>query len=224
MQESNKAIALSVVMITLNEEGSIARVVEGIKAVAPEAEVLVVDSSTDHTAEIATGSGCRVIRQLPAQGYGPALAQALHAARGSVIVTMDCDDTYPCEAIPRLVEKIQSGYDLVSASRLAHRPKAMPLMNYIANLAFARLAGIICGANVSDVHTGMRAYRKSLIDSFPFDGNGMALPVELAVGPIRSGFKHAEISIEYFERTGRSKLQPLEGTYWTLKRLWKWRQ
>ena len=224
MQEPIREIALSVVMITLNEEGSISRVVEEIKAVDPDAEIVVVDSSTDRTAQIATQLGCTVIRQFPAQGYGPALAQALRAARGKVIVTMDCDDTYPAAAISRLVEKIESGYDLVSASRLAHRPKAMPLMNYFANLIFGRLASIICGAQVSDVHTGMRAYRKTLIDSFPFDGNGMALPVELAVGPIRSGFKHGEISIEYFERTGRSKLQPLKGTYWTLRRLWKWRQ
>ncbi len=216
--------ALSVVMITLNEEGSIRSVVEQIRAVVEKAEILIVDSSNDGTAAIASELGCRVISQVPAQGYGPALGMALNNASGEVIVTMDCDNTYPAEAIPRLVQEIEAGFDLVSASRLVSRPQAMPLANYIANVIFARLAGIVCGVVTTDVHTGMRAYRKSLIESFKFDSAGMALPVELLVGPVREGYKYKEISIEYLERIGTSKLRPIEGTYWTLRRLWKWRR
>ena len=165
-----------------------------------------------------------MIRQHPAQGYGPALALALREAVGEIIVTMDCDNTYPAQAIVELVKLIGDGYEIVSASRLVTRPKAMPTSNYIANVIFAQLAGIICGVKTTDVHTGMRAYRKSLIQTFKMDPNGMALPVELLVGPVSQGYKYKEIGIEYFERTGQSKLQPLPGTYWTLKRLWKWRR
>ncbi len=217
-------IALSVVMITLNEQDSIASVVRKIREVVKPAEILIVDSSNDRTAEIASTLGCRVIRQHPAQGYGPALGLALREAVGDIIVTMDCDDTYPAQAIVELVHLIESGYEIVSASRLVSRPKAMPALNYVANVIFARLAGIICGIRTTDVHTGMRAYTKSLIHDFNFDPHGMALPVELLVGPVRQGYKYKEIGIEYFERTGQSKLQPLPGTFWTLKRLWKWRR
>ncbi|MBI2811088.1 MAG: glycosyltransferase family 2 protein [Candidatus Melainabacteria bacterium] len=217
-------VALSVVMITLNEQDSIRSVVESIREVIEPGEILIVDSSADKTAEIATTLGCRVIRQLPAQGYGPALALALKEAVGDIIVTMDCDNTYPARAIIELVNLVEDGYEIVSASRLVSRPTAMPASNYIANVIFARLAGIICGVKTTDVHTGMRAYRKSLIQTFEFDPNGMALPVELLVGPVSKGYKYKEINIEYFERTGQSKLQPLPGTYWTLKRLWKWRR
>lgn len=216
--------ALSVVMITLNEEDSIDSVVNNIKTVIEPLEILIVDSSTDSTADKAAALGCRVIRQFPARGYGPALAIALKEALGDVVITMDCDNTYPTEAIPILWNSIMDGYDLVSASRMIVRPKAMPWQNYLANLLFAKLAGIICGVKTTDVHTGMRAYRKSLLDNFSFDAEGMALPVELLVGPATQGFKLKEIAIEYFERTGNSKLQPLPGTYWTLKRLWKWRR
>ncbi len=217
-------IALSVVMITLNEQDAISSVVEKIRKVIEPGEILIVDSSNDKTAEIASTLGCRVIRQHPAQGYGPALAIALREAVGEIIVTMDCDDTYPAQAIIELVNLIEDGYEIVSASRLVSRPKAMPASNYIANVIFARLAGIICGVKTTDVHTGMRAYRKSLIQTFDFDPKGMALPVELLVGPVSQGYKYKEIGIEYFERTGQSKLQPIPGTYWTLKRLWKWRR
>lgn len=216
--------ALSVVMITLNEQEAISSVVQNIRKVTEPVEILIVDSSSDKTAEIAAALGCRVIRQHPAQGYGPALGLALKEAVGDVIVTMDCDDTYPPQAIIELMELIQAGYEIVSASRLVSRPEAMPASNYLANVIFARLAGIICGVKTTDVHTGMRAYRKSLIQKFDFDPHGMALPVELLVGPVSLGYKYKEIGIEYFERTGKSKLQPLPGTYWTLKRLWKWRR
>jgi glycosyltransferase involved in cell wall biosynthesis len=217
-------LALSVVMITLNEEAAITSVVKEIRDVIEPTEILIVDSSNDNTADLAAALGCRVIRQYPAQGYGPALALALKSAVGDVIITMDCDNTYPAGAIIELMQHIESGYDIVSASRILHRPKAMPPGNYIANVIFAQLAGVICGIKTTDVHTGMRAYRKSLLNDFKFDAEGMALPVELLIGPVSQGYKLKEIGIDYFERTGQSKLRPIQGTYWTLKRLWKWRR
>lgn len=217
-------VALSVVMITLNEEQSILTVVNQIRAVEEDCEILIVDSSSDQTATIAESLGCKVIRQFPPKGYGPALELALISAAGETIITMDCDNTYPVEAIKQLLWEIEQGYDLVSASRLFNRPKAMPISNYVANILFAKLAGVICGVKTTDLHTGMRAYRRTLIHSFKFDANGMALPVELLVGPALQGYKYKEIPIDYFERTGTSKLRPIEGTYWTLKRLWKWRR
>src|SRR2546430_15532117 len=106
-----KSPAISVVMITLNEEGAIAKVVNDIRAAVPDAEILIVDSSTDRTADIARSLGCRVVEQLPPRGYGPAMDAALKSAAGDVIVTIDCDDTYPAEVIPDLVRKLQEGYD-----------------------------------------------------------------------------------------------------------------
>jgi glycosyltransferase involved in cell wall biosynthesis len=208
--------ALSVVMITLNEEAAVASVVKKIRQVIKPTEILIVDSSTDKTANIAASLGCRVIRQYPAIGYGPAV--------GDVIVTLDCDDTYPADAIIELLQHIEAGYDIVSASRIMRRPRAMPAGNYIANVIFAKLAGVICGIKTSDLHTGMRAYRKSCLENFQFDAEGMALPVELLIGPVCLGYRFKEIGIDYYERTGQSKLRPIQGTYWTLKRLWKWRR
>lgn len=219
-----RSLALSVVMITLNEERAIRDVVDGIRQACTPDEILIVDSSTDQTAEIARDLGCRVIRQMPPQGYGMALSLALKNAKADVIVTMDCDNTYPATAINELSGLIESGYDLVSASRLFNRPKSMPIGNYCANVTFALLASIVCGVKTTDVHTGMRAYRKVIFDSFEYDPKGMALPVELLIGPVSQGWKYKEIGIDYFDRIGQSKLRPLEGTYWTLKRIWKWRR
>jgi glycosyltransferase involved in cell wall biosynthesis len=215
--------SVSVMMLTLNEEKAIEKVVKDIRRVCADCEIIVVDSSTDRTPELAEALGCRVIRQFPPKGYGLAFDAGLQAATGDVIITLDCDDTYPVENIPVLLAKIQDGYDVVSASRLPCRPATMPLSNYIANWMFAKLSWAICGVTTTDVHTGMRAYTKQLVKDFKYDPIGMALPVELYLGPVRAGYKCTEIFIDYKDRIGDSKLIPIPGGIWTLKRIWKFR-
>jgi glycosyltransferase involved in cell wall biosynthesis len=214
----------SIVMITLNEEAAIAKVVCDIRRSNPQAEIVVIDSSKDRTAEIATELGCKVIKQFPPKGYGPAMHQALTSASKDYIITMDCDDTYPVEAINLLLNKINEGYDLVSASRLGKRPENMPIANYIANWLFARFAQVICGIKCTDVHTGMRIYKKSLLEKLPYQPQGLALPVELQVGPASLGYRCTEIFIDYRPRIGESKLQRVASTVWTFKRIWRWRK
>jgi len=215
---------LTVSMITLNEERAVAKVVGDIRRVAPDAEIFLVDSSSDHTAEIGQELGCRVFKQFPPKGYGPAMDRAVRDASGEIVITLDCDDTYPVEAIPKLVHLIDDGWDLVNATRLAKRPKAMPLSNYIANRVFAWTARLLHGIRTTDVHSGMRAYRKSMIDRVPWDPNGPALPVDMLIVPYRMGFRVTEIPIEYRERIGASTLQRFRSTMWTFRRLWRARK
>jgi glycosyltransferase involved in cell wall biosynthesis len=217
-------VKLTVSMITLNEERAVEKVVRDIRRVAPEAEILLVDSSRDRTAEIAEGLGCRVIKQFPPKGYGPAMDRAVREASGDVVVTLDCDDTYPVESIPHLVSLVEGGADLVNATRLAKRPKAMPFPNYLANRVFAWTARLVHGLRTTDVHSGMRAYRKSMIDALEWDPNGPALPVDMLVLPFRRGYKVVEVPIEYRERIGASTLQRFKSTMWTFRRLWRARR
>jgi glycosyltransferase involved in cell wall biosynthesis len=211
---------LTVAMISRNEEGAIAKVMEDIRRAAPEAEVLLVDSSTDRTAEIAESLGARVIKQLPPRGYNAAMDLALRSASGRAVVTMDCDDTYPAERIPEMARMIlDEGYDLVDASRLEGRPENMPLINYLANFGFALAASAVFMKRLTDLHSGMRAYRKSMIDQLKFDIHGTALPVELLLLPIHRGYRTTSIFIDYRERVGESKMQPLQSAWWTLKRI-----
>lgn len=215
---------LTVAMITLNEERAVEKVVNDIRGVVPHAEILLVDSSRDRTAEIAQRLGCRVIKQFPPKGYGPAMDRAVREAAGDIVVTLDCDDTYPVAEIPHLVDLIDEGADLVNATRLAKRPKAMPLANYIANRVFAWTARLLHGLRTTDVHSGMRAYRKSMIDAVQWNPNGPALPIDMLVIPFRRGFKVVEVPIEYRERIGASTLQRFKSTVWTFKRLWRARR
>lgn len=213
---------LSVVMISMNEEEAIGTVVRKIRESVPEAEILLVDSSSDKTPTIAESMGVRVIRQYPPQGYGRAMETALRSASGDVVVTLDCDDTYPEEMIPEVADLVlNDGYDLVDCSRLKSKPKAMPWFNYIANKGFALTASILFMKHLTDLHSGMRAYRKSMLDKLEFDANGAALPVELLLRPLVSGYKVKEVFIEYRERVGETTMRPLESAFWTAKRIVK---
>jgi glycosyltransferase involved in cell wall biosynthesis len=215
---------VTVSMITLNEERAVAKVVKDIRRVVPAAEIFLVDSSSDRTAEVAQQLGCRVLKQFPPKGYGPAMDRAVRDASGDVVVTLDCDDTYPVEAIPRLVAMIDEGWDLVNTTRVAKRPQAMPFSNFVANRVFAIGARLLHGIKTTDVHSGMRAYRKSMIDALQWDANGPALPVDMLIVPYRMGFRVTEVPIEYRQRIGTTTLQRFKSTLWTFRRLWRARK
>ncbi len=207
-------------MITKNEEQAVGKVIEEIQKVAPGAEILIVDSSADRTAEIAQGMGARVIRQFPPRGYGPAMELVLRSAKGEVVVTMDCDNTYPADQIiPFATAIVQEGYDLVEGCRLREKPQNMPWVNYLGNYLFALLASVLFGRRIRDLHSGMRAYRKTMIDLLSFRAQGAALPVELLLKPMVHGFKVKFVDIDYKHRIGVSKMNPLDTSLWTLKRI-----
>ena len=212
--------SLTIAMITLNEEKAVERVIHEIRRAAPAAEILLVDSSRDATPHIAAALGARVIRQFPPKGYGPAMDLALRSASGAVVVTLDCDDTYPADRIPELVRLVlEEGYDIVDASRLRAKPAAMPWLNYVANYGFALLASILFFRRITDLHSGMRAYRKSILDSLVYKPEGAALPVELLLRPIKLGLNVKTVFIDYRARIGESTMLPLPSAWWTLKRI-----
>jgi len=211
---------LTVAMITRNEEKAIGKVIADLQRIVPGAEILVVDSSSDATPEIAERLGARVIRQFPPQGYGPAMDKALRSGVGKVVVTLDCDDTYPADQIPNFARMVlEEGYDLVDGSRLKTKPEAMPWINYLANFGFAAIASVLFFRRLTDLHSGMRAYRKSMIDELQYQAKGAALPVELLLQPIKMKKRVAVVFIDYRERIGSSTMVPLQSAWWTLKRI-----
>jgi glycosyltransferase involved in cell wall biosynthesis len=215
---------ISVAMITMNEERAVARVIEDIRAAmgSAEYEIVLVDSSKDQTAVIAERMGARIIRQFPPQGYGRAMGRVLQESRGDVVVTLDCDGTYPADEIPRIADMVLKGEcDLVNASRLEKRPSSMPFANYLANWLFAVTGWLAVGIKSTDLHSGMRAYSREIIERVEFDPNGPALPVELLLKPALLGFRVKEIFIPYGERIGETTLHRFTSTIWTFRRIWR---
>ena len=201
---------VSVVMGSYNEREAIGPVLDDIeKATDGEAEVVVVDGSSDGTADIARDYGATVIEQEP-QGYGYAVCEALLSASNPVRITTDCDGTYPMERIPDFLDLINEGYDVVSGDRLYHGAETMPTMNRFGNYAFAALASVLGGDHMHDVTTGMRAYREEVIEGITWTEN-TGLSAELLIRPTMRGYEIREEPIAYDERLGETKLDPFSG-------------
>ena len=161
-----------------------------------------------------------MLRQFPPRGYGPAMERALLAPERDIVVTLDCDGTYPADRLAELVARIRAGADIVGASRIDRgHPESMPWPNYVANVAFNLLASVLFGRRIHDIHTGMRAYRRRLLHAIAWDPQGPALPVELLLAPVRLGYTVEEFSIPYHERLGETTLNRWSSTTWTIRRV-----
>ena len=160
---------ISVAMITMNEEKAVARVIEDICDAlhGREYEIVIVDSSRDATPAIAAGQGARVIRQFPPKGYGRAMGRVLQECHGDVVVTLDCDGTYPASEIPYLADMVLSGRMRSGQCFASRTPSRRPCRwpNYLANWLFAVTGRLLVGVKSTDLHSGMRAYSRRVIQA-----------------------------------------------------------
>jgi glycosyltransferase involved in cell wall biosynthesis len=207
------ALQISVVIPCLDEEAAVGRVVdqawEGIERSGRTGEVIVVDNgSTDRSADIASEHGATVVVE-PRRGYGRAYLTGIEHARGDSIVMADADGTYPVERLGDFVDALDSGKDLVLGSRFEGRihEGAMPWSNrWIGNPILTGLLNRLFGIRVSDAHCGMRAVRRSALRRLDLHSTGMEFASEMVFKAGRRNFEVGEIPIDYFPRTGESKL------------------
>ena len=197
---------ISFVLPTLNEEKAVGKVIDDIRRYLPgDTEVLVVDCSTDRTREIATSLGAKVIDQDP-RGHGNALRKGIASVTGDIILTSDCDDTYPISMAPELVRLIvEEGYDIISGNRIHRRNRAMPLSNRLGNMLFACLVRVLYWIPTSDVTTGMFAMRRGVRDVIDWQTN-LAFPAETIIKANRAGLRWRQVKIQYNDRIGEVTL------------------
>lgn len=201
---------VAVVMATYNESAAIETVLRDIERVTDgRAEVVCVDSSSDGTPDVAKAHGATVVKQEP-QGYGVAVREAILTPNRPVIMTTDCDDTYPMDRIPDFLDAINQGFDVVSGDRLSLGPETMPRMNRFGNHLFAWLTTLLTGTRVHDTTTGMRAYRREVVRAIEWTEN-TGLSAELLIRPLMRGYAVKEVSIAYSERAGETTLDPITG-------------
>lgn len=204
---------ISVVIPCLNEEAAVGRVVdralEGIRRSGRTGEVIVVDNgSTDASAAIAAAHGARVVVE-PRRGYGSAYLAGLDEARGRYVVMGDADETYPLQELASFVERLEAGDALVIGSRFdgTIHEKAMPFLNrFVGNPILTGMLNLLFGVKVSDAHCGMRAVRRDALPALDLHSTGMEFASEMVFKAYRRGLPVSEIPIDYYPRTGESKL------------------
>jgi glycosyltransferase involved in cell wall biosynthesis len=196
-------LELSVVMPCLNEERTlpvcIGKALDTMRQHGIRGEVVIVDNgSTDRSVVVAREHGARVVHQ-PLKGYGNALRKGFAEARGRFIIMGDCDDSYDFRDIPRFVERLRGGAELVMGNRL-HRegikPKAMPWLHQrIGNPGLTWFLNVLFRTNSGDVYCGMRGMRKDAVERMNLQMPGMELAPEMVIKSTLAGLKVDEIPI-----------------------------
>ncbi len=213
--EQQVATGVSVVIPCLNEEESIAAVIdaaqEGLKRAGLPGEIIVVDNGcTDRTPEIARAKGARVVRERR-RGYGAAIRRGFAEARHSILVMGDGDLTYDFSELDRFAHPIRDGRaDFVIGNRMKDiRPGSMPhLHRYVGNPLLSMLLRLLFGSHtVRDAHCGLRAIRRDAYESLRCITTGMEFASEMVIAAIRNNLRIIELDIAYHPRVGDSKLR-----------------
>jgi len=200
---------VSVVLPARNESAPIGGVVMQIRALLPEAEVIVVDDgSSDSTGEAAAEAGARVICHPYSKGNGAAIKSGARAATGDVIVFMDADGQHDPTDITTLLARLAEGYDMVVGAR---QPGSQASIGRgIANRFYNRLATYMTGHKVADLTSGFRAVRAAKFREFLYLlPNGFSYPTTSTMAFFRAGYSVAYEPIHAAKRVGKSHLRPL---------------
>jgi glycosyltransferase involved in cell wall biosynthesis len=196
-------VEYSIVIPTLNEEPVIGSVIDRIPPrVRSRAEVILVDASTDRTAEIARSRGVRVIRS-EKRGKGHQLKLGMRHASGKILVMMDGDGEHPPEYIPRMIKKLNRGYDVVVGTRTRRSKKRNVLIRVIYSLYLPVIRGLFKGAGVSFRGTplsGFRCMRREVWELISPVDDEFLLETEMNVKMKERALRFAEVHIPFVER------------------------
>jgi glycosyltransferase involved in cell wall biosynthesis len=182
---------VSIVLPARNESSSLQVLLPAIRRLLPEAELIVVnDGSDDDTASIASHHGARVVSNPYPKGNGAAIKLGARNATGELLVFMDADGQHLPSDIPRLIEKLDNGYDMVVGSRdgagQASRHRGM------ANAFYNRLASWMVGHEVKDLTSGFRVVRREKFMEFLYLlPNGFSYPTTITMAFFRAGYSVA---------------------------------
>jgi glycosyltransferase involved in cell wall biosynthesis len=203
---------VSVVIPCLNEEEHIEECVTRAHDALADAgltgEVIVADNdSDDRSAERAAAAGARVIHE-PRRGYGSAYLAGFAAAQGEYIVMLDADLTYDFAEIPRFVDQLDDGAQLVMGDRMDNiQPGAMPwLHRYVGNPVLSGVLNLFFRTGIRDAHCGMRALRRDVLPQLDLRTTGMEFASEMVIRASKEKLDIREFPIEYHPRAGESKL------------------
>jgi glycosyltransferase involved in cell wall biosynthesis len=202
---SSGEVEVSVVMPCLNEadtlESCIRKAQQSLHDHNIQGEVIVADNgSSDGSQAIASRLGARVV-PIAQRGYGNALMGGIGAAQGKFVIMGDSDDSYDFREIPKFVEKLREGFDLVQGCRLPSgggklMPGAMPwLHRWLGNPLFSLLVRHMFWAEIHDVYCGMRGFAKEHYIGLDQRCTGMEFATEMILKSSLAGAKIAEVPI-----------------------------
>ncbi|MBV9947359.1 MAG: glycosyltransferase, partial [Myxococcales bacterium] len=201
---------LSIVVPALNEELTIGDFVDwctqGMASAGVRGEVLIIDSSTDRTAEIALSKGARVLRA-PKRGLGRAYIDSLPFIRGRYLLLGDCDCTYDFREIKPFVERFRQGAEFIMGSRFRGyiEPGSMPALHrYLGTPVTTWILNVLFSSRFSDIHCGMRGITRAAFERMGLRSQSWEYASEMVLKSVHMRLRTEEVPIRFLkDREGR---------------------
>ncbi len=214
------SVSVSVIVPVYNEELNILSTIDRLqKALAVSDlnafEIIVVnDGSNDQTAQKLKSieSDIRLIHHDHNRGYGASLKSGIRKSRFDYIAIVDSDGTYPIESFPDLFRFLPE-YDMVIGTRTTKKRK-IPLIRRPAKWVLNRFASYIVKERIDDVNSGMRVFNRKLAEKYwQIYPDGFSFTTTITLSFIMDHLRIKNIPIDYFKRSGSSKIHPIRDTY-----------
>ena len=226
-QEDEPDPEVTIVIPAVNEELTIADLVswckEGLLNAGARGEVLIVDSSTDSTAQIALDAGARVLKT-PRRGLGRAYIDAVPHIRGKYVVMGDADCTYDFREIGGFVEKLRDGYQFAMGSRWigSIESGAMPkLHQYFGTPVTTWILNRVYRSHFTDIHCGMRALTRDSLDRMGLASQSWEYASEMVLKSVRMDLRTVEVPVTFYkDREGRLSHHKRSGWLSPFKAAW----
>jgi glycosyltransferase involved in cell wall biosynthesis len=215
------ALDITFILPAMNESQNIQECIrwclQGLKAAGVSGEILIVDSSTDGTAELALEAGARVLRT-PPRGLGQAYIDALPYARGRWMILGDCDCTYDFRELRPFVEAFASGSEFIMGSRFrgSIEKGAMPFLHqYFGTPLTTWILNRIFSSRFSDIHCGMRGITLEAFQRMKLISSSWEYASEMVIKSVLMGLRTTEVPVHFFrDRNGRVSLHRRLG-FWS---------
>ncbi|SDS09755.1 glycosyltransferase family 2 protein [Bradyrhizobium canariense] len=214
---------ISVVIPALNERNAIVETVNRVNAVLSGAqltpyEIIVIDDgSSDGTGQLAEQAGAKVLRHPHNIGYGRSLKDGIFAAKYDVIVISDADGSYPIEAIPKLVERFNQGFDMVVGARTGPNYRESMLKSPL-RAVLKMIVEFTANREIPDINSGLRVFRREVAAGyFGHVSDLFSFTTSLTLAYMMNAKFVDYINIDYSERIGRSKVRLFRDSLRTLQ-------
>jgi glycosyltransferase involved in cell wall biosynthesis len=196
---------LTILIPSLNERLSIAEFIEwcriGLRKANIAGEILIVDSSTDETPDIALSMGARVLRT-PKRGLGRAYIDAIPYIRGKYVLMGDADCTYDFREIEEFVRQFRAGYEFVMGSRFkgSIEPGSMPALHrYFGTPLTTAILNVLYGTHFSDIHCGMRGISTAALRRIDLESQSWEYASEMVLKSMRLELKTVEAPVRFLK-------------------------
>lgn len=216
----SKNIDLTLLIPAKNEAITIGEFVDWCKQGLSEAningQILIVDSSTDQTKDIALEHGAEVLA-VPARGLGRAYIDAIPYVKGKYIIMGDADLTYDTRLLKPFLQKFNEGYEFVMGSRFkgSIESGAMPALHqYFGTPLTTWILNLVYKSNFSDIHCGMRGITLNALQRINLKSQSWQYASEMIIKAIHLDLKRTEVPVVFHkDRAGRLSHHKRTGWY-----------